>query len=227
MVSWLVGGRDHVPPRLGRAHSCFRKASGEGAARSHNAPPMLHHAVARAGNNLQAIAALDTLIKTMGATPERLGLMGGRYKRLERAAASAADKRQALAKAIDCYEQGMQLDLNDYYCSSNLPRLYRTRGRAGDDERAQTALRLTIAACERARRLNLADEWLRPTLLAAAFDLGEPDKAEELAEAVMDEGPAVWKVESVLADLDASALQVADATKRTRLSAVIDRIKAA
>ena len=184
-------------------------------------------AAAYAGNNLQAIAALDTLIKTVGPTPERLGLMGGRYKRLERAAASAADKRQALAKAIECYEQGMQLDLNAYYCSSNLPRLYRTRARAGDEERAQTALRLTIAACERARRLNLADEWLRPTLLAAAFDLGEPDKAEELAEAVMDEGPAVWKVESVLADLDASALQVADATKRTRLSAVIDRIKAA
>jgi hypothetical protein len=184
-------------------------------------------AAACAGNNLQAIAALDTLIKTMGATPERLGLMGGRYKRLERAAASAADKRQALAKAIDCYEQGMQLDLNAYYCSSNLPRLYRTRARAGDEERAQTALRLTIAACERARRLNLADEWLRPTLLAAAFDLGEPDKAEELADAVMDEGPAAWKVESVLADLDASALQIVDATKRTRLSAVIDRIKAA
>ena len=184
-------------------------------------------AAAYAGNNLQAIAALDTLIKTVGPTPERLGLMGGRYKRLERAASSAADKRQALAKAIECYEQGMQLDLNAYYCSSNLPRLYRTRARAGDEERAQTALRLTIAACERARRLNLADEWLRPTLLAAAFDLGEPDKAEELAEAVMDEGPAVWKVESVLADLDASALQVADATKRTRLSAVIDRIKAA
>lgn len=61
---------------------------------------------------------------------------------------------------------------------------------AGDEERAQTPLRLTIAVCERARRLNLADEWLRPTLLAAAFDLGEPDKAEELADAVIDQGPA-------------------------------------
>ena len=50
---------------------------------------------------------------------------------------------------------------------------------------------------------------------------------KELADAVMDEGPAAWKVESVLADLDASALQIVDATKRTRLSAVIDRIKAA
>lgn len=181
---------------------------------------------AYAGNNLQAIAALDTLIKAAGPTPERLGLMGGRYKRLERAAVSAADKRQALAKAIECYEHGMQLDLNAYYCSSNLPRLYRTRARAGDEERAQTALRLTIAACERARQLQVADEWVRPTLLAAAFDVGDPDKADELADAVIDEGPAAWKVTSVLADLNASVAQVTDPAKRARLSAIIDKIKA-
>jgi hypothetical protein len=185
-------------------------------------------AAAQAGNNMQAIAELQTLIDLTGPTPERLGLMGGRYKRLIKAAtASDAEKRQALAKAIDCYERGMELDLNAYYCSSNLPRLYRTRARAGDEERAQTALRLAIAACERAKRLNVADEWLRPTLLAAAFDLGEPDKAEELAADVTTEGQAAWKVQSVLGDLEASVVQVTDAAKRVRLSAVIDRIKAA
>jgi hypothetical protein len=183
-------------------------------------------AAAQVGNDLPALAELDTLIKMVGPTPERLGLMGGRYKRIARAAVSDAEKRQALARAIDCYERGMELDLNAYFCSSNLPRLYRTRARAGDEERAQTTLRLVIAACERARRLNVADDWLRPTLLAAAFDLGDPNKAEELADAVMDEGPAKWKVDSVLADLEASVVQVTDGTKSTRLSAVIDRIKA-
>jgi hypothetical protein len=88
-----------------------------------------------------------------------------------------AEKRQAVAKAITCYERGTELDLNVYYCSGNLPRLYRTRARTGDEERAQTTLRLVIAACERAKRLNVADEWLRQTLLAAAFDLAEPDKS--------------------------------------------------
>jgi tetratricopeptide (TPR) repeat protein len=185
-------------------------------------------AAAQAGDNTQAIAELQTLIDLTGPTPERLGLMGGRYKRLAKAAtASDSEKRQALAKAIDCYERGMELDLNAYYCSSNLPRLYRTRARAGDEERAQTVLRLVIAACERAKRLNVADEWLRPTLLAAAFDLGEPDKAEELADDVIAEGQAAWKVQSVLGDLEASVLQVTDAAKRARLSAVIDRIKTA
>jgi hypothetical protein len=182
-------------------------------------------AAAQAGNDVQAIAELETLIDTMGATPERLGLLGGRYKRVANAAASDPEKRQALAKAIDCYERGMELDLNGYYCSCNLPRLYRTRGRAQDEERAQTTLRLVIAACERAKRLQVADEWLRPTLLSAAFDFGDPDKAEELADDVIVEGQARWKLESVLGDLEASVLQVNDAAKRARLSTVIERIK--
>jgi tetratricopeptide (TPR) repeat protein len=170
---------------------------------------------AQAGNNIQAIAELQTLIDLTGPTPERLGLLGGRYKRLPN-----------LEKAIEAYEQGMELDLNAYYCSSNLPRLYRARARAGDDELAQTALRLAIAACERAMKLKVADEWVRPTLLGAAFDLGDPDKAEQLVDAVIAEGPAQWKVDSVLGDLEASVLQVSDAAKRARLSAVIERIKA-
>jgi hypothetical protein len=123
-------------------------------------------------------------------------------------------------------KKGMRLDLNAYYCSSNLPRLYRARAKSGDEELAQTALRLTIAACERARAMNLADDWKRPTLLAAAFDLGDPEKAEELADDVMNEGNAAWKIDSVLADCEASVLQVADPAKRARLAAVIQRIKA-
>jgi hypothetical protein len=184
-------------------------------------------AAAQAGNDLQAIAEIETLIEIAGPTPERLGLLGGRYKSLARAvAATDAERRQALAKAIEYYERGMELDLNAYFCSSNLPRLYRTRARAGDEERAQTALRLAIAACERAKRLNTADEWLRPTLLAAAFDLGDPDKADELADEVTTEGQAKWKVNTVLRDLETSVEQVSDAAKRARLSAVVDRIKA-
>ena len=185
-------------------------------------------AAAQAGNDVQAIAELETLIDLIGPTPERLGLLGGRYKRLANvAAASEAERRQALDKAIGYYEQGMELDLNAYYCSSNLPRLYRKRAKPGDDERAQTVLRLAIAACERARRLQVADEWVRPTLLGTAFDLGDPDKAEELADAIVAEGAPKWKVNSVLHDLEDSIVQVSDTAKRARLSAVIDRIKVA
>jgi len=185
-------------------------------------------AAAQAGNDTQAIAELQTLIDMMGPTPERLGLLGGRYKRLAVVAtASEAERRQALENAIVYYERGMELDLNAYYCSSNLPRLYRKRARPLDEELAQTTSRLVIAACERAMKLKVADEWVRPTLLGAAFDLGNPDKAEELADAVIAEGAAKWKVDSTLRDLEASLAQVNDAAKRARLSTVIDRIKAA
>jgi hypothetical protein len=89
-------------------------------------------AAAQTGNNVQAIAELQTLIDLTQPTPERLGLMGGRYKRLANVAtASDAERRQALEKSITYYERGMELDLNDYYCSSNLPRLYRKRAKAG------------------------------------------------------------------------------------------------
>jgi hypothetical protein len=43
---------------------------------------------------------------------------------------------------------------------------------------------------------------------------------------VLNEGPAAWKIDSVLADCEASLLQVADPAKRARLTAVINRIKA-
>ena len=184
-------------------------------------------AAAQTGDDVPAIAELQTLIDLMGPTPERLGLLGGRYKRLAKLETrSDEEQRQALDKAIGYYEQGMELDLNAYYCSSNLPRLYRRRAEPLDEERAQTMLKLVITACERAIKLNIGDEWVRPTLLGAAFDLGTPDKAEELAKTVIAEGPPKWKVDTVLGDLEESVRQVGDAATRARLSAVIERIKA-
>jgi hypothetical protein len=186
----------------------------------------LAFAVSQTGNVTQSIAELETLIATAGPTPERLGLLGGRYKRLiNSATATAGERLQYLGKSIDSYERGMDLDLNDYYCSSNLPRLYRQRGKKGDEERAQTVLKLVIAACERAKRRNVGDEWLRPTLLGAAFDAGDVDKAEELADDVIAEGATRWKLDTILAGLEASANQVADEAQRAHLLAVVARLK--
>jgi hypothetical protein len=70
----------------------------------------LAYAIAKIGNTAESIAALQTLIDTAGPTPERFGLLGGRYKRLiNSAAASAGERLQYLAKAIDSYERGMEL----------------------------------------------------------------------------------------------------------------------
>jgi hypothetical protein len=120
----------------------------------------------------------------------------------------------------------LDLDLNEYYCSSNLPRLYRKRNRKGDRERAQAVLNIVMAACDRAKRRGTSDEWLRPTLLAGAFDLGDANKAEELCDEVAEEGPALWQIDSIVHDLERSVAQVEDEDRRKRLDGVITRLKA-
>jgi hypothetical protein len=183
-------------------------------------------ALSNTGKHIESIAELEALIDS-GPTPERLGLLGGRYKRQFNSAKTPDERLMYLNKSIQSYERGMDLDLNDYYCSCNLPRLYRQRNRKGDDERAQSVLTIVIAACERAKRRGKTDEWLRPTLLSAAFDAGNADKAEELADDVAEEGAARWKLDSILNDLESSILHVGDDKSRDRLTAVIAALKRA
>ncbi|HME84854.1 MAG TPA: tetratricopeptide repeat-containing protein [Roseiarcus sp.] len=182
-------------------------------------------ALSNAGKPMEAIAKLEALVAASGPTPERLGLLGGRYKRLAAKAATPGDMLINLNKSIDSYERGMELDLNEYYCSSNLPRLYLQRKRKGDLERAQSVSKIVIAACERAMKRGAADEWLRPTLLGAAFDSGDCDKAEELADLVAAEGAARWKLDSTLADLESSVAQVEDKDRKDRLAAILEDLR--
>jgi hypothetical protein len=184
-------------------------------------------AVSNAGKPVDAIAKLEALVLTSGPTPERLGLLGGRYKRLYAKAATTPEKLLYLQKSIDAYERGMELDLNEYYCSSNLPRLYRARMRKGDAEKAQAVSQIVIAACKRAKSRGLADEWLRPTLLGAAFDAGDCDEAEELAVEVAAEGAARWKLDSILSALRTSLAQVQDEACKERLTGVLDGLEQA
>lgn len=182
-------------------------------------------ALSNAGWHVEAVAALEALISTSGPTPERLGLLGGRYKRLASEATLAEDHHLALARSIDCYERGMDLDLNAYYCSSNLAGLYRERNKRGDEERAQAVLRVVIAACERAKRRGSADSWLRPTLLVAAFDAGDADKAEQLADELEVEGAAKWQLKAVLESLERSLRYAKDEASKARLADTVNRLR--
>jgi hypothetical protein len=118
----------------------------------------------------------------------------------------------------------MRLDLNDYYPSSNLARLYRSRKRKGDDDKARISAAVTVTACERARLRNSNDEWLNPTLLGAAFDAGDADKAQQFADEVAAQGPAAWKLESVIDDCKVSA-QLCDEPRRTELNAILQQLE--
>ena len=184
-------------------------------------------ALANAGKLIEAIAKLEELMILSGPTPERLGLLGGRYKRLAAKAATPAERLACLNKSIDAYERGMEIDLNKYYCSSNLPRLYLQRNRKGDRERAVAVSQIVVAACERAKKRKEADEWLRPTLLGAAFDAGDADKAEELATEVLAEGAARWKLATTMSDLKSTVLLVQDPDTKNRLTTVLETLKTA
>jgi hypothetical protein len=183
-------------------------------------------ALANSGNVTEAIAKLEELLALAGPTPERLGLLGGRYKRLF-GTAKDEDKAELLDSAIDAYQRGMELDLNQYYCSSNLPRLYRQRKLNDDEVRADIVSKVVLAACERAEKLGVADEWLKQTLLGAAFDAREFEKADKLAAEFKSKPRERWKIASTIGDLELSASQAEDKETRDRLIAILEPLKAA
>jgi hypothetical protein len=187
-------------------------------------------AVAELGDPQTAIAQLETLIAELGDTPERRGLLGGRYKRLWRAARKARidtgrsepslDELRHLEHSIEHYTAGMELDYNEYYCSCNLPALLRARGDEGDAERATVLEHFVVAACERASTRGSADEYLRPTLLGAAFRAGDVKRAAALAKQVRLEGAARWKLRSLTDDLREAIRQTQDDAVRVKLENV-------
>ncbi len=182
-------------------------------------------ALSKTGDHADAIGALEELIRLKGETPERHGLIGGRYKRLMASATSPVERARYLSKAISHYERGMMLDLNDYYPSCNLPRLYRQRGRTGDAERAAAAATVARLACERSIARGIDDGWTRQTLLTVAFFEGHVEKIDELADQIIDEGPAAWRLESTLGDLAAIAEQTPDSVLKNQLGLTLDRLQ--
>jgi len=96
----------------------------------------------------------------------------------------------------------------------------------GSVERARAAATIARMACERAKERNPSDDWVRPTLIGMAFDSGDVVAAEELYDQLLQEGPAAWKLETTLADVEVSVSQAKDAEVRAGLQAVLDKLKA-
>jgi tetratricopeptide (TPR) repeat protein len=178
-------------------------------------------AISKTGKHLEAIAALEELMKTNGETSERWGLIGGRYKKLY----DATKEDGYLSKAINAYDKGMRADLNDYFPSCNLPLLYRTRARKGDDEKATAAATVALLACERSRTINPSDPWAIPTLTGMAFASGNVDKAEELYEEMLDNGAQAFNLQSTIPELERAISLMKDAAVAASLNEVLDNIK--
>jgi tetratricopeptide (TPR) repeat protein len=178
-------------------------------------------ALSKSGDHQEAIIALNTLMQLNGRTSERLGLIGGRYKKLSQSNTNP----RALERSIEHYEAGAELEVGDFYCISNLARLYRERGEDGDDEKAEFAQNLTVYMAEVAIKRGKANEWTRPTLLGAAFDAGNVAKATELVAQVKKEGVVAWKLQTTLNDLDKSAKQQINVNRATALTNLIAELK--
>jgi hypothetical protein len=183
-------------------------------------------ALSKLGRHIDAIAVLESLIAEHGSTSEREALLGGRYKALLKSSATPRERLEHLNAAIEHYERGMMLDLNDYYPSSNLPRLYRQRGLKSDEGHALAVLQVVMMACRRARQRGATDEWVRPTELGAAFDAGDVERAEELYEEVATEGADEWKLATLFADLERSLDQHLDPERKLALGEVLQRLRA-
>jgi hypothetical protein len=166
----------------------------------------------KTGQHREAIEGIKKLIEMHGDSPERRGLIGGSYKRLWR---DARDKRMAageappglqetadLKAAIENYSLGMELDYNEYYCACNLPLLLYESGTEDDLDLSKFIGRQVVRTCERKIRRGEDDGWAKPTLLVSAFLSQDLDKVNELALAVVNQGPAAWELQSALSDVD-------------------------
>jgi hypothetical protein len=119
----------------------------------------------------------------------------------------------------------MRLDLNDFYPTSNLARLYRSRGQDGDELKAVVAAMVTSAACQRSIDLRTDNEWTRNTLLGAAFDSGDVEKARALLPDIRKEGAVAWQLESTLKDLAVSLDLQHDPEVKRGLGEILEELR--
>ncbi len=191
-------------------------------------------ALSELGEHEKAIAGLQELNRRFGATPERCGIIGGRFKRLFREERKrrreageeqpSVNERYYLNQAIQSYEEGMLLDLNEYYCAGNLPGLLRDRGRNEDQERATAIDTQVVAACRRAEKMHSQDPFLADTLFGTAFRQGDLAALEAIVEEV--EAGIPWRLGTTLHDAE-EWIQQASAAKRPDLMAILGRLRTA
>lgn len=151
-------------------------------------------------DKINGIGLLEQVIERDGKTPDRLGSLGSRYRSLA-SLSPRNTKRKYLDKAILKYRDGMELDLNGYYCSHKLMLTLLQRGLSKDKKEARSCAEHTERACRRAELLGSNDEWLQPTQLIMAFYYEDTRLANDLMEQMLASDWANWKRIGLLSDL--------------------------
>jgi hypothetical protein len=170
-------------------------------------------AMGKQGKLHEAIGLLENIIEEYGETPMRLGTLGGRHRELARDHPNKSLQHRHEGRSIQAYRRGMELDLNEYYCSHKLLVTLMERGREQDMVEARKCAELVRAAAERASALNIGNEWLDTTLTIYAFYEQDLSRARELIDKILDQGRASWKLVGLSLDLQ-SALSWIDKDDR-------------
>ena len=118
----------------------------------------------------------------------------------------------------------MNLDLNEYYCASNLPSLLRERGSEGDEEEAKFLDLFIKYATQRKIDRNEDDGWARSTLLGTAFRIGDVIEVARLSREVAQEGPAAWELQTTLQDIEHTINSLPDSKLKQELRIYFDML---
>jgi len=178
-------------------------------------------ATCKTGKPRNAIADIEQLIATQGETPERFGLIAGRYKELYRSEDQPFEKQRWLELTISNYRQGMILDFNQYYCASNLPVLLRIKGPSYDPIEASYIATHVLKVCDRIEQSDDKDQWLTTTRLTMLYFLEDYDGATDVARKVLLQDFASWELESTISNLTAIVEQI-EQTQREKFATLLD-----
>lgn len=193
-------------------------------------------AQSKRGEHDLAIAGLKELARLHGETPERLGMIGGRYKKLWRERRDERIRRGeskpglrelgSLDDAIAHYRRGAELDLNAYYCLCNLPGLLIIRASGNDLDDSDFFERLTELTCHLRMERGPDDVWTGLALLNAALRRDDGDRVQSLALDLARQGLAGWQLETTLADAEDLLIALPDSERRQRLGHRIEQLRA-
>ena len=176
----------------------------------------------------RALETLDTLPEAARSS-ETWGIRGRIYK-----ARAEAEGDAALGMAIEAYERGFALDLNDSYPGVNAVTLRLRRGRDVDHERLRVLLPTVRSAAASAGAAKTAQEkyWQVATrfeLAAAAHDWADADDHADAMLAMCDEPDVyAWMYETTAKNIGILVEAFAnDADAKARLKGLGTRLEAA
>ena len=180
----------------------YRRTSPVSRKRSGRSMPLLS---SNAGRPMDAIAKLETFIGYRGRRRNASGCLAGATSACSRMPKRRMTRRRCSTSAAP--STPMSAAWSSISINITAPATCRAFIASGSETATKCSPSLSprwsSPHAREPENCNVADEWLNATLLGAAFDAHECDKADKLAAQVASEGAANWQIESTLEDLEA------------------------